>query len=123
MDILYDVAGSRGTPTGIADQVVAYSDRCADDTRGFNASLLSCLPKKAACVDVDLGEFFIGECTRPFALVNTDNRIIVSASRITWGPILSNFIGPRPQGFRKFRQILVCPNTYESAMPELPGGV
>ena len=52
------------------------------------------------------GDFYTGETTRPLALVNTDNRILASAARITWEPILANFISLEQQGFLKGRQML-----------------
>lgn len=84
----------------------AYSDRRTADDHEFNASLLCCLPKKPQGTDPDLGEFFAGEDTRPLALVNVDNRIIASAARLTWEPILSRYISHAQQGFLKGRQMI-----------------
>jgi len=84
----------------------AYSDRCEEQRHDFNLSLLCCLPKKPYGTDPDQGEYYRGEDTRPLALVNTDNRIIASAARITWEPILSKYISAAQQGFLKGRQML-----------------
>ena len=104
--IFHAVATRMGTPNGATEVVEAYSDRCAEDSHDFNASLLCCLPKKAAGTDAEHGDFFIGDSTRPLALVNTDNRIIASAARITWEPLINNFISSYQQGFLKGRQML-----------------
>ena len=104
--IFQSVAVSMGSHNGSTEMVEAYSDRCAGDCHDFNASLLCCLPKKAAGTDAELGDFYTGENTRPLALVNTDNRIIASAARLTWEPILNGFISSYQQGFLKGRQML-----------------
>ena len=106
VNIFHAVATRMSSPDGAAEMVEAYSDRCAADCHDFNASLLCCLPKKAAGTDADHGDFFTGDCTRPLALVNTDNRIIASAARITWEPLLNNYISSYQQGFLKGRQML-----------------
>jgi len=84
----------------------AYHDRCKDGLHDFNLSLLCCLPKKPFGTDPDSGEFYRGEDTRPLALVNTDNRIIANAARITWEPILGTYISRAQQGFLKGRHML-----------------
>ena len=87
--------------------VQAYRDRCEEGTHTFNQSLLCCLPKKPSEIDPDHGEVYIGEDTRPLALVNTDNRIIASAARICWEPLLGgNYISKLQQGFLKGRSML-----------------
>ena len=70
----------------------AYSDRCSDKSHDFNLSLLCCLPKEPYGTDPEQGEYYRGEDTRPLALVNTDNRIIASAARIVWEPVLNKYI-------------------------------
>ena len=56
--------------------------------------------------DEEVGEYYRGEDTRPLALVNTDNRIIASAGRLCWEPILAQYISKYQQGFLKGRSML-----------------
>ena len=104
--MFHAVAIRMGTPNGVTEVVEDYSDRCANDSHDFSASLLCCLPKKADGTDAENSDFVTGDSTRPLALVNTDNRIIASAARITWEPLLNNFISSYQQGFLKGRQML-----------------
>jgi len=104
--ILYDVATAIGNESPQQLLQEAYFDRCAGDRHDFNLSLLCCLPKKPHGIDEEAGAYFKGEDTRPLALVNTDNRIIASAARITWEPILATYISNNQQGFLKGRQML-----------------
>ena len=53
-----------------------------------------------------MGEYYRGEDTRQLALVNVDNRIIASAARHAWEPVLNKFISQAQQGFLKGRQML-----------------
>ena len=53
-----------------------------------------------------LGNFYNGECTRPLALVNVDNRLIASAARMAWEPLLEMYISKHQQGFLKGRNML-----------------
>ena len=92
IDILYDAIGVLGRSNSGDTIRKAYADRCVEDSHEFNASLLCCLPKKPHGVDPEAGEFYAGGDTRPLALVNVDNRIIASAARLCWEPILAKFI-------------------------------
>ena len=84
----------------------AYADRCMTGTHAFNLSLLCCLPKKPYGTDPEVGEFYRGEDTRPLALVNTDNRIIANAARLTWEPLLNKYISKAQRGFLKGRHMI-----------------
>jgi len=106
IDIFHQAMQALCSTQGVAMLKTAYSDRCAQDAHDFNLSLLCCLPKKAAGTDPILGDFYSGENTRPLALVNTDNRILASAARLTWEPILEGYISNHQQGFLKGRQML-----------------
>ena len=106
IDILHDAASALCSEDGVEMLRQAYSDRCYNGTHHFNLSLLCCLPKKATGNDPTLGAYYDAEATRPLALVNTDNRIIASAARITWEPILASYISHHQQGFLKGRQML-----------------
>ena len=106
VDVLHGVTNSLQS-AGHKDLLVeAYRDRCTEDRHDFNLSLLCCLPKKPCGADPEQGEFYRGEDTRPLALVNTDNRIIASAARIAWEPLLSKYISTAQQGFLKGRQMI-----------------
>ena len=106
VDILFPVAEALSSPSYRECLNRAYEDRCTEGNHNFNKSLLCCLPKKPHGIDPTEGEFYRGEDTRPLALVNTDNRIIASAARLSWEPILSKYISKAQQGFLKGRQML-----------------
>ena len=106
VDILYDLATALSTCNSKEVLREAYSDRCQFGAHDFNLSLLCCLPKKPTGTDDVAGDYFKGEDTRPLALVNTDNRIVASAARLTWEPVLNNYISLAQQGFLKGRQML-----------------
>ena len=85
----------------------AYRDRV--DTLGrhdFNLGLLCCLPKKAAGVHDQFGEFYTPADTRPLSIVNTDNRIIASALRLAWEPIFYDWVSKAQIDFLKGRSML-----------------
>jgi len=106
VDLLHDAIQSLSSEQGQGELVSAYSDRSPPNMHDFNLSLLCCLPKKATGHDPAAGEYFSGENTRPLALVNVDNRIMASAARLTWEPILSKYVSLKQQGFIKGRQML-----------------
>jgi len=106
VDIMHDTIQSLCSDQAQAELLAAYSDRSPPNSHDFNLSLLCCLPKKVSGHDPDAGEFYSGENTRPLALVNTDNRIMASAARLTWEPLLSNYVSLVQQGFIKGRQML-----------------
>ncbi len=106
IDILHSVICSMSSNDSEPEMCEAFSDRCHAGEHGFNLSLLCCLPKKAAGTDPDLGQYFRGEDTRPLALVNVDNRIIASAARLAWEPLLAMYICRQQQGFLKGRQMI-----------------
>ena len=105
--ILFDAAKALGTESHADLLLEAYADRSEQDKHCFNASLLCCLPKKPHRTDPESGEVYRGEDTRPLSLVNTDNRIIASAARIKWEPLLDKyFISKMQQGFLKGRYMM-----------------
>jgi len=105
-EVLYDAAMALGTGSHGDLFREAYADRCPEGVHDFNLSLLCCLPKKPHGIDPEHGEFYAGEDTRPLAIVNTDNRIIASAARLVWEPILATYISNMQQGFIKHRQMM-----------------
>ena len=58
----------------------------------FNYATMVCLPKKAAGVHAQLGEFYTPENTRPLSIVNTDNHLIANAYRMVLEPIASEWV-------------------------------
>ena len=65
----------------------------------FNLSLLCCLPKKASGIDAIHGTFYDADSTRPLSIVNVDNRILASACRLAWEPLLGAGISRFQRGF------------------------
>ena len=53
-----------------------------------------------------MGEYYSPSDTRPLSIVNTDNRIIASAMRLTWEPIFNNWVSKVQRGFLKGRSML-----------------
>jgi len=106
VDLLHGAIQSLSSDQGQVELIAAYGDRSPPNTHDFNLSLLCCLPKKAAGHDPTAGEYFSGENTRPLALVNVDNRIMASAARLTWEPLLNKYVSLQQQGFIKGRQML-----------------
>ena len=91
-DIFFDSISALSSAEGPSFLVAAYADRCGAGKHDFNLSLLCCLPKKPVGTDPDHGDYYSGENTRPLALVNVDNRIIASAARFAWEPLVDNYI-------------------------------
>ena len=105
--ILYDVVCCLGKESHHDLLLDAYRDRCGEEVHAFNDALLCCLPKKPCEIDPEFGEVYAGEDTRPLALVNTENRIIASAARRCWEPILDKrYISIHQQGFLKRRLMI-----------------
>ena len=84
----------------------AYRDPLEGQGHSFNLALLCCLPKKVSGVDETYGEYYTAGNTRPLALVNTDNRIMASAARLAWEPILENWVSKMQRGLLKGRVML-----------------
>ena len=104
--ILFDAAVALGMDSHEQSLVEAFADRSSEGSHLFNASLLCCLPKKPHKTDPEHGEVYRGEDTRPLALVNVDNRIIASAARIRWEPLLArHYISSMQQGFLRGRMM------------------
>jgi hypothetical protein len=53
-----------------------------------------------------VGDYFAADATRPLAIVNTDNRLIASAYRLRWEPILEPWVSIMQQGFLQGRSML-----------------
>ena len=72
----------------------------ADDPRvaAFNEALLCCLPKAASYVNAEGLDCFLAEETRPLSIGNTVNRLLASAYRLRWEPLLAPAISPCQRG-------------------------
>lgn len=102
VDIFVAVAKTKGPPkwwkpTRIAVPLIAMilMHRCYAACR-----------KKPLARTRNIVIFVTGDSFRPLAFVNTDKRVIASAARITWEPVLSHFTSSYQQGFLKGRQML-----------------
>jgi hypothetical protein len=106
VDTLY--AAAQALSSDEADQLLrdAYSDEADEGTHNFNLANLVCLPKKPTGMHDGEGEYYAPEATRPLSIVNTDNRIIASAARLKWEPILGAWTSKMQQGFLKGRSII-----------------
>ena len=51
------------------------------------------------------GDYFTPEATRPLSIVNSDNRILASAARLAWEPLITPLIGSHRQGFLQGRSL------------------
>ena len=72
----------------------------------FNEALLCCLPKATSRRD-DLGnDCHRADETRPLSIANTDNRLVASAFRLLWEPLVEPSISQRQRGFLRGRSML-----------------
>lgn len=96
LSILYDVAC----------QLEVGLDPANDEHRRFNAAFLCCLPKTASHQD-ELGrDCYRAAETRPLAIANTDNRLIASAYRLRWEPLIEPRIDSSQRGFLRGRSMM-----------------
>ena len=65
-----------------------------------------CLPKKPHDTTTSGTPIYTPSNTRPFNIVNSDNRIIATTARHCWEKLLSTWILPRQQGFLVVLSIL-----------------
>ena len=72
----------------------AHSDRTLDGIHDFNLGLLFCIPKTATFEDPILGSVYAAEATRPISVTDVSNRILASAYKRRWEPIISCWICP-----------------------------
>jgi len=105
--ILHDMAWEMQKDNSVELIITAYDHPDHTGSHDFNTGLLCCLPKKATGVHEIHGEFYGAGDTRPLAIVNTDNRLIASAMRLAWEPLLNSWISKAQRGFLKGRSILM----------------
>ena len=77
-----------------------------DPPPNFNVAFLCCLPKKPVKTDPRSGDLYDAKSTRPLSVVNTDNRIIASAMRLTLEPTISPCVSQMQRGFLQGRSML-----------------
>ena len=54
----------------------------------------------------DVGTYYSADATRPLSIVNTDNRLLASAARLAWEPLLAPLISDDQQGFLQGRSMI-----------------
>ena len=74
--------------------------------KSFNESILCLLPKKPSGSDLANGTYYEPGATRPLSISNADSRLIASAARCAWEPVLEAWISAAQRGFLKGRQML-----------------
>ena len=105
--VLYDVALELQYENSATLLGMAYGTAAEGGKHDFNLGVLCCLPKKIAGAHAGMGDYYGASDTRPLSIVNTDNRLIASAMRLAWEPILSKWISSMQRGFLKGRSMLM----------------
>lgn len=87
-------------------QACAPTDGTGPQCHDFNLGILCCLPKKASGVDHERFEYHDAVATRPLSLLNTDNRLLASAARLTWEPLFNDRVSQLQRGVLKGRSLI-----------------
>ena len=74
--------------------------------RFFNEAFLTCLAKKAAFTQEDIGSVSTPVATRPLSVVDSDNRLIAGAFRAKIKRIIEPWVSAVQRGFIKGRYML-----------------
>ena len=106
VDTLHGAIQCLSRPDAEAKLTEAFSNLEPADRHAFNASILCCLPKKPSGSDGEQGVYYKPGDTRPLNISNVDNRIIASAARLAWEPILEAWVSKMQRGFLKGREML-----------------
>ena len=106
VDVLHDVFESLSSSNAHDTLVKAFESMSPAQSHDFNVSIMCLLPKKATGHDTDMGNFFHPGDTRPLSVSNVDNRMLASAARIAWEPILEEWVSEAQRGFLKGRSML-----------------
>ena len=72
----------------------------------FNASLMVCLPKSAKKQTEQGQDLCTPSETRPITITNADNRVIASAFRLRWEPLLEPLVSRSQRGFLRGRSMI-----------------
>ena len=84
----------------------AYKSMTLSEIHQFNHSILCCLPKKPSGQTAAGETYYKAEATRPLNISNVDNRLLTSAARMAWEPILEKWVSDMQRGFLKGRSML-----------------
>ena len=106
VDALYDVFEVLASDAGEDTLNAAYASMTLSQIHAFNNSILCCLPKKPTGHDDNLGDYYHAGATRPLNVSNVDNRLLASAARLAWEPILERWVSKMQRGFLKGRVML-----------------
>ena len=106
VDTLYDVFEVLCSDDGQEILTEAYRGMTSAQAHEFNLSVLCLLPKKATGHDEACGDYYHPSDTRPLSICNVDNRLLASAARIAWEPILERWVSQYQRGFLKGRSML-----------------
>ena len=106
VDVLYNVFDTLSGDDAVEKLVAAYEGMSPEQSHEFNLSILCLLPKKPTGVDETLGTYFHPKDTRPLSISNVDNRLLASAARVAWEPILERWVSKCQRGFLKGRVML-----------------
>ena len=105
-EILMGVLEVLSSPNAEELLVNAYKHMGSEEAHAFNHSILCCLPKKPSGEDEKGEKYYTPEATRPLNVSNMDNRIVTSAVRLAWEPMLERWISKIQRGFLRGRQML-----------------
>jgi len=106
VDVLFDVYKTLASDQAIGELVAAYEGLSPEQTHDFNVSILCLLPKKPTGVDESFGTYYHPKDTRPLSISNVDNRLLASAARLAWEPVLERWVSKFQRGFLKGRSML-----------------
>ena len=106
VDVLYDVYEALASDQAIETLMSAFEGASQEQTHDFNASILCLLAKKPTGVEDSVGAYFHPKDTRPLSICNVDNRLLASAARLAWEPILERWVSKYQRGFLKGRSML-----------------
>ena len=106
VDILFDVIQTLMRDDALEILTDTFSKLPSEQARSFNESILCLLPKKPTGTDDSNGTYYHPGSTRPLNVSNVDNRLLASAARLAWEPVLEAWISLAQRGFLKGRQML-----------------
>ena len=106
IDTLFDVINVLCQEGAHDTLVEAYKSMTGSQAHDFNLSILCLLPKKASGHDEAKGNYYHPGDTRPLSISNVDNRLLASAARLAWEPILERWVSRLQRGFLKGRSML-----------------
>ena len=105
-DVLLDAFEALSSDDAVDILTKAYQSMSGHQVHRFNESILCLLPKKPTGCDDDLGTYYHPGDTRPLGVGNVDNRLLASAARLAWEPILEKWVSEMQRGFLKGRAML-----------------